>query len=187
MPVDSHLIRFIRAGRDHRVPLVRPFAAARRSGVSSGYTLLELVAVLVVAGVLMALLAPQFIDDSGFTGQTTADKLLAAARYAETLAQNQGLTTSLMVGPNSFSVTQNKPPVPVPDPTLQSSTYVTPIPSGVTISSSPGATVSFSRTQSSQSVTVPTTFTVTSAGFSASVYVTATGYIYECLNGGPCP
>ncbi len=149
----------------------------------AGYTLLELVAVLIVIGILAAVLAPRFIEASAFEGGTAADKLLVAARYAETLAQNQGVTTSLTVGANSFSVTQNG--AAVPDPTLQSSTYVTPIPSGVVIS--PKATVSFSRTESFQSVTVPTTFTVTGLGSSASVYVTATGYIYECRNGGPCP
>ena len=157
---------------------------ARQGERRDGYTLLELVAVLIVIGVLAAVLAPRFIEASAFEGGTTADKLLVAARYAETLAQNQGVTTSLTVGANSFSVTQNG--AAVPDPTLQSSTYVTPIPAGVVIS--PKATVSFSRMESSQSVTVPTTrFTITGSGPSASVYVTATGYIYECRNGGPCP
>ncbi len=148
-----------------------------------GYTLLELVAVLIVAGILAALLAPRFIDGSGFNGQTTADKFLAAARYAETLAQSQNVRTSLTVGPGSFAVTQKG--AAVPDPTLQSSAYVTPIPPGVTIT--PQATVSFSRTESSRSVTVPTTFTITASGSSASVHVTAAGYIYECHSGGPCP
>ncbi len=162
-----------RPGRGTAVPIV----------ATAGYTLLELVAVLIVVGVLMAVLAPRFIDASGFSGATTADKLLAAARYAETLAQNQGVTTSLVVGPATFSVTQNG--VAVADPALQSSTYVTPIPSGITIS--PQTTVSFSRTQSSQSVTVPTTFAITGQGITASVYVLATGYIYECLSGASCP
>ena len=164
-----------------------PSAPDRGSAVPvvaiAGYTLLELVAVLIVVGILAAVLAPRFIDASGFSGATTADKLLAAARYAEVLAQNQGVTTSLVVGAKTFSVIQNG--FAVPDPTMQSSTYVTAIPSGVTIS--PHATVSFSRTQSSQSVTVPTTFTITGTGFSAFVHVIATGYIYECLNGAPCP
>lgn len=179
---DTRMAGFL--GMDHYGhPGVSGRGGAAPIGVGAGYTLLELVAVLVVVGVLMAVLAPRFIGASGFRGTTTADKFLEAARYAEILAQNQGVTTSLTVGANSFSVTQNG--AAVPDPTLQSSTYVTPIPAGVVIS--PKATVSFSRMESSQSVTVPTTFTITGSGPSASVYVTATGYIYECRNGGPCP
>jgi type II secretory pathway pseudopilin PulG len=164
-------------------PRVWPTRGRPSYGALAGYTLLELVAILIIAGILAAVLAPRFIGATGFTGQTTADKLLVAARYAETLAQNQGVTTSLAVGANSFSVTQNGRPVA--DPTLQSSFFVTPIPSGVTIS--PQTQVSFSRTESSRSVTVPTTFTITASGSSASVYITATGYIYECHSGNPCP
>ncbi len=187
MPVDSHLTCFTRAGRDHRDPLVRPVAARRCSRVPPGYTLLELVAVLIVAGILAAVLAPRFIGGSGFTGQTTADKLLVAARYAETLAQNQGVVTTLTVGKKGtktfFSV--NKNGVPVADPTLQSSSFVTTVPANVSIS--PHTSVSFSRTESSASVTTPVIFTVTGTGPSISVHVTAAGYIYECQSVGACP
>lgn len=163
--------------------------AARPGGsraVSAGYTLLELVAVLIVTGILAAVLAPRFIGGSGFTGQTTADKLLAAARYAETLAQNQGVATSLTVGANSFSVTQltkNGRKVSVADPTLQSASFVVPIPAGVTITPNP-TTVTFTRPG------VPSatpTFAVTESGTTVQVWVTATGYVYECTAQGPCP
>lgn len=147
---------------------------------TAGYTLLELVAVLIVVGILAAVLAPQFIDGSGFTGQTTADKLLVAARYAETLAQNQGVTTSLVVGPNAFSVTQNG--VAVANPTLQSAGLVVPLPTGVTIT--PTTTVSFARPGVPNSTP---TFTVAGPGSTTQVYVTATGYVYQCGSQGTCP
>lgn len=147
---------------------------------TSGYTLLEVVVVLVIVGVLAAVLAPRFIGTSGFTGQTTADKLLMAARYAEALAQNQGVTTSLTVSAGAFSVTQNG--VAVADPTLQSARFVVPLSPGVTIT--PLTTVSFTRPG------VPSrtpTFAVTSKGPAVQVWVTGTGYIYECHASGPCP
>jgi len=97
----------------------------------SGYTLLEIVVVLVLVGILAAVLAPRLIDTSGFTGQTTADQLLAAARYAEALAQNQGVATTLNVTGTAFSVTQNG--APVANPTLQSASFVVPLPAGVTV------------------------------------------------------
>ncbi|AWP22228.1 hypothetical protein C4901_01735 [Acidiferrobacter sp. SPIII_3] len=146
----------------------------------AGYTLLELVAILIIVGILAAVLAPRFIGTSGFTGQTTADKLLAAARYAETLAQNQGVTTSLAVGANSFSVTQNG--VAVANPTLQSASFVVPLPAGVTIT--PQTTVNFVRPGIPSAAP---TFTVAGAGFTARIYVTTTGYVYECASQGPCP
>ena len=146
----------------------------------AGYTLLEMVAILVIVGILAAVLAPRFIGATGFTGQTTADKLLAAARYAETLAQNQGTTTSLTVGTNSFSVTQNG--VAVANPTLQSASFVVPLPAGVTIT--PQTTVSFMRPGIPSATP---TFTIAGAGFTASLYVTATGYVYECGSQGACP
>ena len=148
--------------------------------VLAGYTLLEMVAILVIVGILAAVLAPRFMGATGFTGQTTADKLLVAARYAETLAQDQGVTTSLVVGANSFSVTQNG--VAVANPTLQSASFAVPLPAGVTIT--PQTTVSFTRPG------VPSatpTFTVAGTGFTARIYITPTGYVYECASQGACP
>ena len=151
----------------------------------SGFTLLETVVVLVVVGILAAVLAPRFIGTSGFTGQTTADKLLMAARYAETLAQNQGIATALTVGSKTlgsttFAVTQNGSPVP--DPTLQSARFVVPFPPGVTVT--PSTTVTFVR---GSGPSLAPTFTVTGQGPAIQVHVTAAGDTYECHSGGPCP
>ena len=145
----------------------------------AGYTLLELMAILIIVGILAAVLAPRFIGTSGFTGQTTADKLLAAARYAETLAQNQGVTTSLVVGTGSFSVTQNS--VAVANPTLQSASLVVPLPADVTIT--PQTTVSFARPGVPNATPI---FTVAGPGSTVRVDVTASGYIYECGPQGAC-
>ncbi len=153
--------------------------SAYRAG--AGYTLLEVVAVLIIVAILAAVLAPQFIGASGFEGQTTADKLLMAARYAETLAQNQGVKTSLVVTANSFSVEQNN--VPVANPTLQSASFIVTLPAGVTITPKK-KTVSFVRPGVPN---ITPTFTVAGPGSTVKVYVTATGYIYECTPQGSCP
>ncbi|MHB1566408.1 MAG: pilus assembly FimT family protein [Acidiferrobacter sp.] len=161
---------------------------------AGGYTLLEVIVVLILMAILAAILAPRFIDTSGFTGQTTADQLLAAARYAETLAQNQDVATDLTVTagsfqkPGFFQVTQNG--TPVPNPALQSSTLVVNLPTGVTIT--PYLTITFQRQLGTnfKNQGLPNkakTFTIKSAGPVVKVYVTATGYIYECQVNGPCP
>ncbi len=155
----------------------------RCAKTAAGFTLLEVVTVLVIAAVLAAVLAPRFIGATGFTGQTTADKLLMAARYAETLAQNQGVTTSLTIGANSFSVTQNGG-VAVANPTLQSASFVVPLPAGVTITSQPTTTtVSFARPGVPNATPI---FTVAGPGSTVRIDVTATGYIYECGPQGTC-
>jgi len=162
-----------------------PQVQAKRPGslADRGYTLLEIVVVLILVGIMAAVIAPRFIGTSGFTVQTTADRLLMAARYANTLAQNQGVTTTLTVGATTFQVTQNG--APVTNPSLQSASFVIPIPASVTIT--PQASVSFSRDESTASVTTPVTFTVAGAGPSVLVYVTGAAYAYECQSGGVCP
>ena len=91
------------------------------------------------------------------------------------------MTTSLAVGANSFSVTQNG--VAVANPTLQSASFVVPLPAGVTIT--PQTTVNFVRPGIPSAAP---TFTVAGAGFTARIYVTATtGYVYECGSQGACP
>ncbi len=151
-----------------------------------GFSLIELVAALIIAAVLAAVLAPRFIGRSGFSAQTTADQLLAAIRYAEALTQNQGVPTSLTVGSTSFSVTQTTGGVtaPVANPSLQPATFVVALPAGVTVS--PAATVTFNR-PGAPFVAAPTTFMVTGGGSTVAVYVTASGYAYECRRGGACP
>jgi len=165
---------FLGLGVSYRRGLDGTFGAA-----ISGYTLLEIVVVLVVVGILAAVIAPRFIDTSGFTGQTTADELLAAARYAEVLAQNQNVATSLEVTSTSFSVKQNG--APVANPTLQSASFVVPLPAGVTITPQ---TITFTRPGVPNTTA---TFNVASAGPTVQIFVTGTGYVYECQAQGPCP
>lgn len=155
---------------------------------AGGYTLLEVVVVLILVVVMAAVLAPRFIGSSGFTGETTANQLLVAARYAETLAQNQDVATDLKVAAGSFRVTQHG--TPVPNPALQSATLVVTIPAGVTIT--PHTTVTFEPQQGINFAQqgLPNraeTFTIRGAGLAATVHVAATGYIYGCQASGPCP
>ncbi len=164
-------------------------SGVRRAGLRAGergldgYTLLELVVVLVIAAVLAAVLTPRFLGPSAAGVKPTADQFLAACRYAETLAQNQGVETTVTVGASTFSVTQGG--TPVANPTLQSAAFVTHWPKGVTVS--PQTSVSFSRSESSNSVTTPVTFTIAGVGPTRTVHVLATGYVYECRSGGACP
>jgi MSHA pilin protein MshC len=57
---------------------------------AQGFTLLELIAVLMIVAVLAYFFAPRFIDRSGFEDRAFADQLLAGLRYGQKLARTQG-------------------------------------------------------------------------------------------------
>lgn len=52
-------------------------------GASRGFTLPELIAVMVIAGVLLAVAAPKFIGSSGFDSTRLYHETIAALRYAQ--------------------------------------------------------------------------------------------------------
>lgn len=53
---------------------------------SHGFTLVELVAILVVAGILLAVAAPRFFSAATFSARGYADQTAAFLRYAQKLA-----------------------------------------------------------------------------------------------------
>ncbi len=66
---------------------------------SSGFTLVELVMVLVIAGILSATALPKFSDNSVFQSRGFADQVLATLRYAQktAIAQHQNVCVNLAV------------------------------------------------------------------------------------------
>jgi len=74
-----------------------------------GFTLVEIVAVMVTVTILAAYAVPHMMGSGGFAARTNADRLLAALQYAQTLAQRQGVATSVAIAattPN-IAVLQN--------------------------------------------------------------------------------
>ncbi len=69
--------------------------------------MVEIVVVAITAGVLAAYAIPRMMGPGEFSVRTNADRFLAALQYAQTLAQRQGVATSVMLGTTAFSVQQN--------------------------------------------------------------------------------
>jgi MSHA pilin protein MshC len=72
----------------------------------SGYTLIELVVVMAVAGVLAAYIAPRFWNQQTFSDRGYVDELAAALRAAQKAAVITGCTAEVSLSPNSYSAAQ---------------------------------------------------------------------------------
>ncbi len=59
---------------------------ARRQHLSRGFTMIELVTVIVLVGILAAFAAPRFVQNEVFDARTFTDQNLSMLRYAQKLA-----------------------------------------------------------------------------------------------------
>ncbi|HME40755.1 MAG TPA: prepilin-type N-terminal cleavage/methylation domain-containing protein [Steroidobacteraceae bacterium] len=71
-----------------------------------GYTLVELVVVLMVAGIMAAYIAPRFWSQQTFSDRGYADELAAALRATQKAAVITGCPAQLTLGSNSYAATQ---------------------------------------------------------------------------------
>jgi MSHA pilin protein MshC len=71
-----------------------------------GYTLVELVVVLMVAGVMAAYIAPRFWNQQTFSERGYVDELAAALRATQKAAVISGCPAQLTLTSNSYAATQ---------------------------------------------------------------------------------
>ena len=75
---------------------------ARRHG--RGFTVIELVAVIVVVGIMAAFAAPRFMQNEAFDARTYTDQNLAMLRYAQKLAIAQNRPVFALLTPNRIAL-----------------------------------------------------------------------------------
>ncbi len=90
-----------------------------------GYTLIELVLVLVIAGILAAIAGPRFFDMGVFTQRAYADELAAALRSAQKAAVASDCPARVTVTDTGYAVAQQAAAGNACDPTDTS--WVTPV------------------------------------------------------------
>lgn len=93
-----------RATSRHRRPRV-----SHVRQVVGGFTVIELILVIVIVAVLGAIAGPRFFDNAAFDGRAYYDELVAAMRYAQKVAVASGCSVQVAVTATSWSLTQQSP------------------------------------------------------------------------------
>src|SRR5262245_53650417 len=73
---------------------------------SAGFTMVEVVVVIVILGVLAAVAAPRFFDDKTFLERGYYEELAASLKFAQKLAVASGCPVRLAIAANSYDARQ---------------------------------------------------------------------------------
>jgi MSHA pilin protein MshC len=144
------------------------------SGTQRGFTLVELITVMVIVGILAVAALPRFFDRNTFDSRGYYDQVISTLRYAQKTAVAQHRFVCVAFTASSITLTHGTTNACGSD--LTSPTGVTPYtvtaPSGVTLSN--GTAFNFNalgRASAAQDITV--------SGYPAHIFVVAeTGYVH---------
>ncbi len=138
---------------------------------SSGFTLIELIAVIILLGVISVVALPRFYNTDTAAVQSARDQALSALFTAQQIAMaraGNGTTIQVDVDSTSLNVTENGTSV-----TATGGTYPLVLPEGVTVTAGTGTYIfdKLGRTDAGQIV-------LTRGSTSATLRVEASGYAY---------
>ncbi len=84
----------------------RPRHRTRRTGASRGYTLVELVTVIVILGILAAFAVPRFADHQVFEERGFYEEVVAALRYGQKIAVGSGCPVQVSIDASGYALAQ---------------------------------------------------------------------------------
>jgi MSHA pilin protein MshC len=93
----------IRASNRERRPCCLSFTAIR------GFTVIELVLVIVIVAILGAIAGPRFFDNSTFDERAYYDELVTSIRYAQKVAVASGCRVRVDITATSYALWQQSP------------------------------------------------------------------------------
>ncbi len=141
---------------------------------STGFTLVELVMIIVILGILSVVVMPKFWDNSTFQARGFADQVLATLRYAQksAIAQHQNVCVSLTTTAIALKIIGTPPcTTNLNLPGAQSNSLTAP--SGITLN--PAISLTFDALGRAS-----TTATIAISGVTPSITVEAeTGYVHQ--------
>mgnify|MGYP006212879619 CR=1 FL=1 len=132
-----------------------------------GFTLIELIAVLVVVSVVSLTIGNKFYNSSFAFVQASRDDIIAALFFAQQTAMARD-NIQLSITANTINVTENGNPI-----RIHSDAYPLALPSGVNVTAVP-STYSYDKLGK----TTPGSITVSRDGVSATITVEASGYAH---------
>jgi MSHA pilin protein MshC len=147
-----------------------------------GFTLIEVIAILIILGVLAAVVAARFQGQSAYTLQSETDKIRERLRFAHILAMNADAAWGIQLQNNSYQLFSNANSTNlVPFPGESTSTVT--LPDGISLT--PATIISFnsmgqpcSDVSASALRTSDMTITVSDGSNTAAITITKnTGYI----------
>lgn len=147
-----------------------------------GFTLVELVMVMVLTGILAVYAIPKFVDNKSFNARGFHDETLAALRYAQKSAIAQRRTVCVAFTTTSVSLTVAQNPdvgtcdTPMTGPTSGNAQYVVTASNGVNFTAAPS---NFSFNARGQATLSSARQTMQVSGVTSSIRVDReTGYVY---------
>ncbi len=84
----------------------RPRWQTLRTGASPGYTLTELITVVVILGIIAAFTAPRFFDQVVFEERGFYEEVVAALRYGQKIAVGSGCPVQISIDANGYALAQ---------------------------------------------------------------------------------
>ena len=141
---------------------------------SSGFTLIELVMVIVILSILSIVILPKFGDNSVFQARGFADQVLAALRYAQksAIAQHQNVCVNLTATSLTLTIDNSACSTNLNLPDRQTNSLIAP--SGISLTTTATSLTfdALGRANTSASLTV--------SGVTPSITVEAeTGYVHQ--------